>query len=503
MRPVLPSAGVSLARPSLLPAAICGALLVPPPTALARDAGLTAAADSRVAGVERLAAAAAGGGPSAIQALYDGARDLEEAARRAAPVSRECRPLLSAVLGYARGRVKEAEGVDRPSAAVVRAGRRRAAGALRRVRAARPGCRGRGRGRTARPLALSPGSEQAFYGPIVARAPRRARSARLVVAGGPTITRPVRAGRVRFSLEARPGRYAFRIDFLRGGTRVGSVRATDVRLLPPRARTVRPALRIDPVASRRAAAALRPGPRFAAAWVQDLATGTAGAANAGALFPAASTVKLGLLAAGLATLGGRPARSRHYYDLRAMARWSSNLATNRLLDRLGGSAAVANGLRRLGARESTFPGGYVVGTARQPRLALTGIDVQPPAVSRRVTTAQDLAHMMFAITAAAAGAPDARRETGLTAGQARLALGWLLASEQRLENRSLLAGGVARATPIAQKNGWLRAARHGAGVIFAPTGPKIAIVLTYDAGGVSPSVGRAVGARVAAVATGL
>jgi beta-lactamase class A len=186
-----------------------------------------------------------------------------------------------------------------------------------------------------------------------------------------------------------------------------------------------------------------------------------------------------------------------------MARWSSNLATNRLLSRLGGSAFVGSGLRRLGARESTFPGGYIVGTARQPRLPLTGIDVEPPAVSRRVTTAQDLAHMMFSFTAAAAGGADARRETGLTTSQARLALGWLLSSEQRLENRSLLAGGVGARTPVAQKNGWLRAARHGAGVIFEPSGPKIAVVLTYDAGGVSTTDGRAVGARVAAAATGL
>ena len=111
--------------------------------------------------------------------------------------------------------------------------------------------------------------------------------------------------------------------------------------------------------------------------------------------------------------------------------------------------------------------------------------------------------MMSALTAAAAGDAQVRRQTGLTTQQARLGLGWLLGSEQRLENRSLLAGGVPRATPIAQKNGWLRAARHGAGVIFTPSGPRIAIVLTYDASGVSTRTGRAVGARVARVAASL
>jgi beta-lactamase class A len=317
------------------------------------------------------------------------------------------------------------------------------------------------------------------------------------------VTRRVRNRKARFTLDAPPGRYSFRIQFLRGARTIGGVRATGVWLLPSSARKVVPATVIDAAASRAAAASLRPGPRFGAAWVQDLATGTAGAANAGAKFPAASTVKLGMLASGLPRLGARPQASPHYYDLRAMTRWSSNLATNRLLTNLGGSAFVERGLRRLGARKSTFTGGYIVGTALQPRLPLTGVDVQPPLVSRRVTTAQDLGHMMFSFTAAAAGNAQARQETGLTVQQARLGLGWLLGSEQVLENTSLLAGGASRGTPIAQKNGWLRAARHGAGVIFTPSGPKIAVVLTYDAGGVSTTTGRAVGGRMARVATGL
>ncbi len=501
---LLPSPGVGSVHARSLAwfAGLMATLAVIPATAAAHDAGLTAAADSRDR-VDRLATAARGGSPAAVQALYDGARDVEEAVRRAAPVTRECRPLLSAILAYARARVKEAEGVDRPSASVVQRGRRAASAAERRVRRTRAACRGRGR-RAAPPAAVvSPGSEQAFYGSIVARAPARADRAHLMVAGRAPVTRRVRRGRVRFTLAGPSRRYSFRIEFRRGRTRVGSVQVRGAWLLPRTARMIVPARRIDPAASRRAGAALSPGPRFGAAWVQDLATGVAGAANAGARFPAASTVKLGMLAGGLPRLGSRPARSPHYYDMRAMTRWSSNLATNRLLSRLAGPSVVANGLRRLGARDSTFPGGYVVGTARQPRLPLDGIDVEPPQVSRRVTTAQDLAHMLFAIIASAAGAADARRESGLTASQARLALGWLLSSEQVLENRSLLAGGVARGTPVAQKNGWLRAARHGAGVIFTRSGPKIAVVLTYDAGGVSEAAGRRTGARVAAVAAGL
>ena len=173
-----------------------------------------------------------------------------------------------------------------------------------------------------------------------------------------------------------------------------------------------------------------------------------------------------------------------------MAGWSSNLATNRLLRRLGGPATAADGLRRLGARASTFPGEYIVGT-----------ELAPPRVSSRVTTAEDLGRMLFAIHAAAAGAPGARARTGLTAHQARLALGWLLASQQRGDNASLLAGGVPAGTPIAQKNGWIRAARHGAGILYGPRGPVIAVVLTYDEAGVGAAAARALGARVAAAAS--
>jgi hypothetical protein len=106
--------------------------------------------------------------------------------------------------------------------------------------------------------------------------------------------------------------------------------------------------------------------------------------------------------------------------------------------------------------------------------------------------------MLFSLHAAAVGTPAARRETGLTVHQARLALGWLLASEQRGDNGSLLAGGVPEGTPIAQKNGWLNDARHAAGIVYAPAGPRIAVLLTYDARGVPFDAARRIGARVAA-----
>jgi beta-lactamase class A len=470
--------------------------------ALGADAQLVRAA-AGVAGVERSAAAAAGGAPPAVQALYDDARDLEEAARAAAPVSRPCRALLGAVRAYARGRVRQAEGVDRLIPAARRAGQRAAARARARVAPALRQCPGSGRAARRRPSPISPRNGEAFYGVVVARAPAGATAARLRVSGGPEVTRRVRNGKARFVVDRPPGRYSLRVAFLRGTRSRGTVHATGVWLLPREARAIRSAPALDPAVSRALAVALAGGTRYSSAWVQDLRTGRAGAVNAAARFPAASTVKLGMLADALPRLGPSPHSSPYYYDLQAMTRWSSNVATNRLVRRMGGSAAVGRGLRRLGARDSTFTGEYVVGTALQPRLPGVGVDSAPPRVSRRVTTAQDLAHMMFAFAAAATGDPPARRRIGMTTAQARLALGWLLSSEQRGDNRSLLSGGAPRDAVIAQKNGWLRAARHGAGVVFAPGVARIAIVLTYDARGVSLAEGRRAGARVAGVAARL
>ncbi|WP_217924226.1 serine hydrolase [Miltoncostaea oceani] len=442
--------------------------------------------------------------PDGWQAAYDAARDLQEALRAAGPVSARCRPLQVALARYAAGRVRQMEGIDRPSAGDVAAGRRAAEAARAPVRAgaARGLCRGPGGRAAAAPAAMSPSDGEAFLGVVVARAPAGADAARLTVDGRPAGEVAVRGGRARFTVSASPGRHALRVDFTRAGAPAGSSRAAGAWLLPRSAAAAVPGDRVDPARAAALTRALSGAPAYRAAWVQDLATGATAGVAAGAPFPAASTVKIGLLVGALARLGAAPERAPLAYDLRAMAGWSSNLATNRVLRRLGGAATAADGLRRLGARSSTFPGEYIVGTELQPALPAPGAGAAPPRVSRRVTTAQDLGRMLFALHAAAVGAPGARAQTGLTAHAARLGIGWLLGSEQRGDNASLLAAGLPAGTPVAQKNGWVRAARHGAGIAYTPRGPVIAVLLTYDDRGVSLPRARAVGARVAGVAAG-
>jgi D-alanyl-D-alanine carboxypeptidase len=163
-------------------------------------------------------------------------------------------------------------------------------------------------------------------------------------------------------------------------------------------------------------------------------------------------------------------------ELRALTGWSSNLAANRLVELLGdgseaaGARVVERTLRRLGATRSTYPQGYRVGT---------GVDREPPLVSGRVTTARDLGMMLRLLAAAAADERAAQRRTGLSGSGARYVLGLLLQGERRGNNVGLVAPAVPAGTPTAQKNGWIRDARHTASIVYGRRGPAIVVVLTY------------------------
>ena len=123
---------------------LAGAAAALAPAASARDQDLVRAHRSLYPAAELAAGRASG--PSAVQDAYDAARDLQEAVRRAAPVSAECRPLLSALARYSAGRVRQMEGVDRPSPSDQASGRRAADGQRAAVASAAGSCRGAGGG---------------------------------------------------------------------------------------------------------------------------------------------------------------------------------------------------------------------------------------------------------------------------------------------------------------------------------------------------------------------
>ena len=137
-----------------------------------------------------------------------------------------------------------------------------------------------------------------------------------------------------------------------------------------------------------------------------------------------------------------------------------------------------------------------MGTQLQPGLPGGAATPPPPRTSRRVTSVRDLARMLYAVHATAAGAPRSGSQTGLSAFQGRLLLGWLLASEQRGDNRGLYAAGGPPEALIAQENGWLRSTRLGAAIVYAAHGPVIVVLALHDPAGVSLADARVLGTRI-------
>jgi beta-lactamase class A len=292
--------------------------------------------------------------------------------------------------------------------------------------------------------------------------------------------------RFAVTVATRSGRYTVALRYFRRGRLLATSLASQVWLLPQSARTTVPArtTNLGWVRALRAAGASFDG--YAGFWMHDISTGASAEWNADALFPAASTVKLGVLIAALKRFGPRPEGSRYGYDMGALAGWSSNLAANRLVSGLGGadvgSVAAEQTMQRLGANSSTYTGFYRVGTSARhagnaPR--------QPPRVSTRVTTARDLGRLLYVLHAGAMGDPAAMRLLQLSRHEAQVGLGLLLSSAPTGDNVGLFRPSLGKTYPIAQKNGWITTARHTAAILYTSHGPVIVVVLTYRPAGLT------------------
>ena len=174
--------------------------------------------------------------------------------------------------------------------------------------------------------------------------------------GGKLVARAVVEGgwlRVRLARAPAHGRLIVTFASATGGV-VGRAISEAVWLLPASAAAAVPPIREDASLGAELSRATAAFGGISAVYTLDLQTGTAGSWNADARFPAASTVKLGVLAAALRRFGPRPELTPVFYDLRTLAGWSSNLAANRLLAKIGGSTArgaalAETALHRLGA----------------------------------------------------------------------------------------------------------------------------------------------------------
>ncbi len=348
------------------------------------------------------------GDPEQVQRRYEVAREVTDGLAAITPTP-PCRPLYEALAAAAHGSILATEGFDRRHTALRLRAERTVAAAITAyeggVETCPGGIRAAGRPTTGRDPLVAPLAAEAFFGEIQLTVPSGTRQLELLWRGRPALrlhdppagTRTLRlpdtsaAGRGTLTLTVRSDR---------GTTRA---RTENVWLLPAGARRATVRERRDPGLTARLATLASSFPGFAGIYVHDMATGRTASWNAEARFPAASTVKLGVLAAALDRYGPRPERSPALYDMQALAGWSSNLAANRLLRLLGsgdltrGRRAVETKLRRLGATRSTYPGAYRVGTAR------AAVPRRPPLVSARTTTAADLGRVLVVLQAAAAG----------------------------------------------------------------------------------------------------
>jgi beta-lactamase class A len=223
-------------------------------------------------------------------------------------------------------------------------------------------------------------------------------------------------------------------------------------------------------------------------FVQDLATGRYAGWNADAVLPAASMVKLGVMAEAIRRFGFGP-RSPLDRDLRAIGQWSSNVAANRVFSRVGGVAPTQAALQRLGMFSSTYPGPYVEDENFPPRRLAWRGPVQHG--NWRVTTARDLARALFRVQSAAGGQRWAVRTTGLSARSARAMLAYLSHAAPQM---SLL--GLAPNVQRAEKDGWLEDVRASAAIVYGPQRPRIVVVLAYRPR-ISAAEARELGRRIA------
>ncbi len=227
--------------------------------------------------------------------------------------------------------------------------------------------------------------------------------------------------------------------------------------------------RHDTVLSTKLARLARGYDGWAAVWVENLKTGSWASWNADSAFPAASTVKIAVMAEGIRRFGFG-ASSPIDGDLRAIGEWSDNDAANDIYARVGGMTPIDAALHRLGMFSSTFPGPY-----RDTAAAGKRDDPDPPnSFHTRLTTARDLGRALFRLQAAAAGQRWAIRDTELTQADARAELGYLSLDE---DSEGLLT--VPAGVPHAEKDGWLDDTHNSAAIVYLRRGARIVVVLTY------------------------
>ena len=225
-------------------------------------------------------------------------------------------------------------------------------------------------------------------------------------------------------------------------------------------------------------------PGIAAIYVENVETGAGAAWNAGARFPAASTVKTAIALETLRILAERPPPGQALDLLiRDMLVNSSNYAANELLRWIGGSDTggaqeVSQLFTTLGLDDSRLFEGFAIEIAAGPPPIPVRIDEQPPAAGKH-TSAWDLARLYRWLHQAARGDGPLLELTGsFTPADGRYLL-WILAHSA---DRGKLDRYAGTGVLVPHKGGWVTNARHDAGLVYTRAGAAVVVVLTWTPG---------------------
>ncbi len=327
------------------------------------------------------------------------------------------------------------------------------------------------------PVVITPRPYEVSFGRIVGKVSPGTEMVIISVDGRVVGRRNLGRNRFNFSLQLPSRDVRLTIRAVDGQARGASTSVEPVFGLPSQAEPRGPPRRNaeDPGLARTLRSLARSFSGSCGIYVQDLRSGIGAAWNAGAHFPAASTVKVAIAIEVVRVLGDKPRPgSRLDRLLRKAIVPSDDKAANDLLTWLGGStssgAARVNALfRALGMSQTDMYGGYIV---QQGRIPIRTSD-RPTFIGKR-TTAADLATLMRSLNLAAVGRGRLSRQS-FHPSQARFLL-YLLAHTQVSRVDRFLPG----STTVLQKAGWTRKVLHDAGLVYWSGGSFVAVVLTWN-----------------------
>ena len=334
------------------------------------------------------------------------------------------------------------------------------------------------------PAVTAPAPREVSFGLVVGTAPPGTQRIVVHVGGRLAADRPLR-GR-SFSLHVPvAGHTSVRVTAVDAQHRRSSTHVPFVLGLPRAAEPREAAPRLDDGLARRLHAVRRRHGGVHGIYVQDLRTGRGASWNAGARFPAASTLKLAIAVTALRRVDGPPAPSSRVRNLLGrMLIGSDNDAANELEAWIGGSVLAGSDrvnetMRALGLRDSLMYGGYE--SPRRPAAAAPPIPIrvesQPSFAAGKYSTAADLARLARALYLAAAGKGPLLR-LGVSGSEARHLL-WVLA---QVPDRGKLGRLLDRGTALFHKAGWIPSARHDNGIVVTAEGAFVAAVMTWRSG---------------------